>query len=102
MCTNADAKHTGHVRIRGFGVSPEKALFVLLDFSQRGKTRMRLLPLTKLSPTSGEFDRLNVDGARLISQPARHILRCAGQPYLTDPAPPPILRSRLISPPARP
>jgi hypothetical protein len=68
---HAGAKHTGHVRIRGFGVSPDKEMFVLLDFSHRGKARSRLLPFTKLSPTSGEFDRLSADGARLISTQAR-------------------------------
>src|SRR5215213_983488 len=39
-----------------------------------GVPRTRLIPLSKLRPTSGELDRLNVDGARLISPQARREL----------------------------
>ncbi len=51
--TRAGAKHTRHIRIRGFGISPEKALFIRLRFLHRGKQRTRLLPLANLTPTSG-------------------------------------------------
>lgn len=72
--TRAGAKHTGHIRIRGFGISPDKALFIRLDFSYGGRTKSQLLPLAGLNVTSYEFDRLNVDGARLISPQARREL----------------------------
>ena len=69
--TREKAKHTRHIRIRGFGESQDEALFVLLSFRHLGVTKMHLLPLDGLTTKSKGFDRLNVDGARLISPQAR-------------------------------
>ena len=49
-------------------------MFVRLRFLHRGKSRTHLLALAGLTVASEEFDRLNVDGARLISPQARREL----------------------------
>ena len=72
--TRGSAKRTSHIEIRGYGGSLDGALFIRLRFLHRGKSRTRLLALGGLTVASGEFDRLNVDGARLISPQARREL----------------------------